>query len=196
MKIKILTQTISPKLYQLYKEEIASGQPVFTVEIVYLAAFVDAEGTIVVVRTERDGPAGPRPAWNPNIRVYNANRSVIQHINKIFGGSLLAQKKNSSQPGYIYSLTWNGRKGSNIARLLLPYLKIKKEQAKVYLEYPFAPIRSSRRVDIITMKKRDQVAARLRELKNIDNGREDQLQIYPYLNIDESPHQLSFIRRL
>jgi hypothetical protein len=103
----------------------------------YLAGIIDGEGCITVGRGIRENGV---INYNSIVMVTNTNKAVIEWLHEQFGGMYYGSKPNNlvSKPSY----RWRLLKKKDIELLLLaiiPYLIIKKEQAKVLLEFVRLP---------------------------------------------------------
>lgn len=101
-------------------------------DLIYLAAFIDGEGTI----TARNivSPATGRPALHCRVIVANSHEPVMAWIKETFGGGL-------SNPRTVRSVkhkpvsTWyvGGPPAITLCKRLLPYLKVKRRQAEIVI---------------------------------------------------------------
>ncbi len=98
-----------------------------TVELAYLAGFFDGEGSVYITR-------GVRKVNRTFILQVNATNNDVRPLlclQKAFGGSLLRQgiRDETWRPSYFWQA--NSTKAEAALRALLPYLKVKQEQAKL-----------------------------------------------------------------
>lgn len=111
----------------------------------YLAGLMDGEGSFMIrksfyrVRNKKYGDC-KNPMYTPRVGVKNTNREVIELMKSIFGGHMSKEKRvYQSKNGHkrrkiLYIYNAEHRIALNICEKLLPYLIIKKEQAKLLLE--------------------------------------------------------------
>lgn len=96
--------------------------------LAYMAGFVDADGSIGIVTVSKIKRCIAK------ITVTNCNYEVMNIFSDQFGGKI--REKNNKNPKwrtcYEWSLTNN--KAKSVVEVLLPFLKIKKEQAKLVIE--------------------------------------------------------------
>lgn len=121
----------------------------------YLAGIIDGEGCITISRGFKDNNV---INYNSIVMVTNTNEQVIKWLQGNFGGGFYKSKPNNfvSKP----SFRWRLLKKHDIEMLLLatiPYLIIKKEQAKILLEF----VRLSRNDDV---QKRQELCSKIMAL--------------------------------
>ncbi len=97
----------------------------------WLAAVLDCEGTIYLI-TQRSG----RPYFQVHLQVCNTNLELLQRVQTLIGGNVATR----NNPGLGKKPCWwfrlNGF-GSvlQVLHLLLPYLIVKTERAKLAIEF-------------------------------------------------------------
>ena len=85
----------------------------------YVAGFLDCDGTVVVVKAN----TGKRPRYYGKIMFYSQNLTALEGVKDTVGGKIWA--------GYgVYRLQLSPRDAVAALTALVPYLIIKKEQAK------------------------------------------------------------------
>lgn len=104
-------------------------------EKAYIAGLVDGEGSIHM--TKRDN----RRTAYPYVCITMTHKGVIEWLASKFGNSALyvapPQKrgfKNLTQPAYSCRL--GGKRAKLLCAVLMPYLKVKIEHAKILAQYP------------------------------------------------------------
>ena len=108
-------------------------------KLAYLAAMLDGEGWFSITRTMiYDRNKNPYPAFDLQIGVANTSLKLMKWLVSNFGQSYreLSQRKNTFAKRKVYS--WRIERRENQESLILavlPYLVIKKEQAKTALRY-------------------------------------------------------------
>lgn len=100
----------------------------------YIAGFVDGEGTIAIGKHKKG-------TYRPIFSISNTDLQILKDIRKYFSIttklSIKRHKKANWKP--CYDLRVNGiDECKSIAMLLEPYLRIKKEQAQIIMQYPRA----------------------------------------------------------
>ena len=103
----------------------------------YLAGFVDGEGcfTISVYNPPSDrGAAAGR--WDCRLSVYNSNLDILRHFQEYFGGFIqVRDRSNGGERNWRAAgqIVWTGKLFAVVAKAILPYLVVKKEQAELVL---------------------------------------------------------------
>lgn len=85
----------------------------------YIAGYVDADGTIVIVNTGRQ--------YYGKVCVYSQNLTVLENIKAVIGGTVC-------MTGMVFNLQLPPRATVRALRELMPFLQVKKEQAALVLE--------------------------------------------------------------
>jgi len=101
-------------------------------DIRYLAGFFDGEGSIFITKRASNN----RPYRYIRLSACNTNHPIIRRIHRQFGGRLyLATKK--AKPNWRPTLDWvlNGREAARLLMRLLPYLHVKKQEARRALKF-------------------------------------------------------------
>ena len=103
------------------------------VTVEYVAGFFDADGCVSI--HDRDG------GMNDRLRFTNTNKNILIYIQEKFCGSKLYLKHNHLTKGKdgknwnkCWSLTYHGRYGVSLAKLMYPFLHIKKEKLGIFIE--------------------------------------------------------------
>ncbi len=99
-------------------------QSVADTDKAYLAGLVDGEGSVMLVRNRLAGIV-------PKVAIYNTKRSLLEWCVTVVGeGSIQCQRKGGNRKD-CFSAVWQHRQAVRILRWVLPYLKIKREQADI-----------------------------------------------------------------
>jgi hypothetical protein len=99
-------------------------------DLAYMAATIDDEGSICVLLPHH------RPSGWLRISVANTDCRLIEWLQKTFGGRY-STRYYSKGKGYLYNWMIHGRQAQEILRKVLPYLKIKHEQAEEVLKITY-----------------------------------------------------------
>jgi hypothetical protein len=114
----------------------------------YLAAMIDGEGCIAIWRTEaraHDFSVSGKTygSFNMRITITNTNVDLMRWLVASFGGSYILKRDwSKSDNPWKNSYEWRPKGENNTKQTLLgilPYLVIKREQAKLGLEYIALP---------------------------------------------------------
>lgn len=114
----------------------------------YLAGLLDGEGHITISRCKVvkrrvrvDGSLYERPdtiQYQMNLGITNTDMRLMDWLQGRLGGKVYQLKRCHKNPKWKHSCKWQYTKHSDGEKLLLavlPYLVLKKEQAKVMLEF-------------------------------------------------------------
>ena len=119
-----------------------------TKDLIYLAGFIDGEGTISILRNNRSEKRKRDIEYRPYLSVSNTNKEVLDWIVSVSGvGKVYREKvaskacKNPTRGFWKYYLM--GTNAIAFANLLLPYLRIKRLQAEILLNYGKTIIREN-----------------------------------------------------
>jgi len=129
--------------------------------ILYTAGFVDGEGSIQI----NPAKSGKKSYWGLTIQTTNSDKDVLEYLRNEWGGigTVTGYKPNKSK-----NRSYNWRIYSKEAELFLnklfPYLIIKKEEARLALEFrKLTGFKRGQLTETIS-KKRTKIAMRLREI--------------------------------
>ena len=96
-------------------------------ELAYIAAFLDCDGTVVIVRAARGGNEGYR--YYGKLCMYSQNLAVLEDIRETIGGEVTPLHRTS----LVHVLQLSPTATVAALKLLHPYLRIKREQALVVI---------------------------------------------------------------
>jgi len=99
--------------------------------VIYLASFTDAEGAIGIVKHKRKERL--TPAYEPRLQVGNTNKGVVDLFVDTFGGSKTPSKELTEGGKEFYHWTIYGVPMVKALEAMLPYLRIKREEAKLVI---------------------------------------------------------------
>jgi len=106
----------------------------------YLAGFMDGEGSFSIVKTYQikqrvDGSKSKNIRYHLHVKITNTNKAILDWIVNHFGGRLSDKKQVKDwKPKWDLTVTGNGNMEKFILSIL-PYLKIKREQALIALSF-------------------------------------------------------------
>jgi hypothetical protein len=126
----------------------------------YLAGMVDGEGCISIWRTEArahdfETSGKTYGSFNLRIQIYNTSIELMKWLVANFGGSYNTREHASDKHKNSYN--WRPKGENNTKQMLLgilPYLVIKRDQAKLALRYIEIPRNSPREREIIYKRMR------------------------------------------
>jgi len=97
----------------------------------HLAALVDGEGTISIVKRETKR----REAYRLSIRVYNTSETLKNYLEKRWGATTVRRKGRRKIHKDCYTMIWTSSKAEDILRRIWPYLIIKTAQANLAVAF-------------------------------------------------------------
>lgn len=134
------------KLFDLSKRSIAE-------QLAYIAGFIDGEGTIGIYTHNKN-----KSCLQVNVHIANTNVEILEEIHMVLGlGTVRAGRRGTSAWKPLYRLEFNHGEAKELLTDLLPYLQIKKEQAKLSLQF----LELQKRVDVV---KKQEIALQVKEL--------------------------------
>ena len=102
-------------------------------KIAYLAGAIDADGTLGIkkstyaVRVTKDSK---QPSYSERVALRQVGDVVPKLLKKNFGGSFYITKPSAKRGQHLFSWAVTDMKAASCIRALLPFLLIKKNQAK------------------------------------------------------------------
>ena len=110
----------------------------------YLAEFIDANGSITITKTKcsyktKDGTKKGTTQYRVKLSAHNCKIAPIQLLQQTFGGGKLRNTRRGKvklHPNWraCYEWTLTCVQATNALKAMLPYLKIKDEQARICIE--------------------------------------------------------------
>lgn len=107
-------------------------------DLAYLAGFIDGEGCFFIghhlCKSKTTG--NKYPNYHTILKISNNCKNVLDWIQKTFGGRITKFNKNrlKDRNDFTYEVYMTGNLLTDITEMLLPFLKVKHEHAKVMLE--------------------------------------------------------------
>ena len=98
-----------------------------TEKLIYLAGLVDGEGCLtrsISRNTDR---------YRPQLRISGTHKPVMDWIKKWFGGNYYADHRGTAQTKTGYDWVISTNQAITLVRRLMPYLIVKKKEAKVFV---------------------------------------------------------------
>lgn len=99
----------------------------------YLAGFVDAEGSLMIMRSKQQWH--PWPRYTGRICVSNTKYPVLEAIRRTYGGALVNQRAPNEAWSDAYQVVWSEGAIGRMLELLTPKLRIKRRQAAVLAQF-------------------------------------------------------------
>ncbi len=124
------------------------------IEKAYLAGLFDGEGSVSVARTKPNNKNRDRTyRYTLEVTLTNTHQKTIEMFSKLFNGSY-SRIRHHDKVGWkdAHCIRWSSLKAKSFLEELLPYLIIKKEQAKLAIEFQerktqkrgFVPVKAGR----------------------------------------------------
>lgn len=104
-------------------------------DLAYAAGVIDGEGCIQIHRSRNN--RNGRSYYGGHVSVFMCDRQATDLLHAMFGGSLIHIGSRSHRPACRPGVKWvkAGRGSADVCRVLLPYLRVKREQASLVVEY-------------------------------------------------------------
>jgi len=110
-------------------------------ELAYLAGIIDGEGCVSIAKNTRRG----RNYYSLRINVSNNSIDLMQWLEDTFGDVVRTSYHRWYDRRDLYDWTASGNQAQVLLELVLPFLIIKKDQAKLALTLTIAPYGGSSR---------------------------------------------------
>jgi len=104
-------------------------------DLSYIAGFFDGEGSVTIHHNYAPSPRGKSPNHTLQVSIGNTDPRVIVWIHEHFGGALTM--RSGFKPNHRDVIQWMARsnKAARFLRMILPYLRMKREQAEIALTF-------------------------------------------------------------
>ncbi len=99
----------------------------------YVAGFIDAEGSIMIIRTT--APDCRTPQYHPRVAVANTQRAVLEAIQREFGGIIANQPARKAAWKRGYQLVWTNGMIESLLQRVGSHLRVKARQARILNEF-------------------------------------------------------------
>jgi hypothetical protein len=97
-------------------------------ELVYWSGFLEADGCIIMTKRIRNG----RPCYVMQVNIGQKNRKVCEDAQKFFDVGTI--QRNSCNANF-YNWNVSSNQAYEVLKRIYPFLRYKKEQAKLCMEY-------------------------------------------------------------
>jgi hypothetical protein len=100
----------------------------------YIAGLIDGEGTIGMFANA--APSRPRPATLARVKIGMTDERMIRWLQRVTtDGQVSSWQGNGARQKRCHVIQWNGRKALPLLRAVLPFLRLKKPQAAILIEW-------------------------------------------------------------
>lgn len=140
------------------------------IELAYLAGIIDGEGHIGIAGSKK--PSN-RIDWVLRLSISNTSEELMDWLDETFGHIVTTKYKRLHRRAHVMVWRTSGRQTQEILRLVLPYLRIKREQAELALSMNIGPYGGGCRWSI-TNEERDsriEIYRQMRELNSKDGSK-------------------------
>ena len=104
--------------------KVKHGRRTVTSDVAYIAGFFDGEGCIRIKRANQGGNS--YYIW---VAITNSNNKILEWIAELFGGSVRKAERSVNKD--IYHLLITAAEATDMLKVLLSFLREKKEQAEM-----------------------------------------------------------------
>ena len=126
-------------------------------ELAYLAGFIDGEGSYIVSKRLHTTGKWTYVGYSIGLDIANTNKEVMEWIReKTNNNSKVYLNPQKGNRKLAYRLRINGKLAQKITKEIFPYLIVKREQSKVFLQFPLnrKKLQKSKREEIFQKMKR------------------------------------------
>jgi hypothetical protein len=103
------------------------------VSALYLAGFVDAEGSLMIAKLRGEGPT--QCYYRARVALDNVDGSTLREIQRAYGGNLFKPRARKSDWRVVYKLIWTGDRTEKLLEAIVPHLRVKKKQGVLLLRF-------------------------------------------------------------
>ena len=109
-------------------------------DLAYLAGVLDSDGYITVNRTQKkcEGPNGQKwvaaVSYHPKVGITGTRPQPHELAKSLLGGSISSHQPKNPDHRKVYTWCCQGPTAANCLRLVLPYLRVKHQQALLAIE--------------------------------------------------------------
>lgn len=132
-----------------------------SIVLAYTAGFLDAEGCFKYIK------GGKNSGGCIGISVTNTYRPALERLANAFGGNIRLLLESTEVTKRTYSWEICSKKAADVCLQILPYLKEKRPQAQLLLDFQ-ATVGNSRRLSKEVKECRMKIAEELKKLKHIE----------------------------
>lgn len=115
-------------------------------DLIYTAGLFDGEGCISLARTSSTN-ASRHYAVTLLVEVSNTNEWIIQWLRFNYGGGIYYQDRTSSQFSNVWRWQLRCKQAVRFLQLIFPYLKLKRPQAELAIQFQSRQKRGQRLTD-------------------------------------------------
>jgi hypothetical protein len=136
-------------------------------ELAYYAGLFDGEGCVAI--EYNNNSKGLVVVYNLYCRLTMTNKDLVYSLKDNFGGSVCRHPLHAKNPHHRDTWTWTivSNQAMNWLKIILPFLRLKREQAKAAIEFQTlrCGLKGSKRVTPEELSKRNYYFVLLKKLK-------------------------------
>lgn len=114
-------------------------------DLARLAAFLDGEGCITITFRHRKKRSAVYHIYQPHVVISNSDKRLIDWLEHTFGGWI--SKLQPKYPNSKLMYTWHMNNVRELLSKVYPYLVLKREQAKILMDFPLPKSRNGARTE-------------------------------------------------
>jgi hypothetical protein len=103
--------------------------------LAYMAGVTDSDGWIGINRSLTRPQRRANARYQPQVTIVNTSMALMELFQSEFGGSIVRRQKVKENHKQTYYWRLGDRKAAAYCEQILPYLLVKKEQAKLLIEF-------------------------------------------------------------
>jgi hypothetical protein len=144
-------------------------------DLAYIAGFVDGEGTIGIYR-KYDLRKEWAPGYAERIIIVQVDQTPLKFIQEFFPkSSLSAKKQYFDNHQQSYCLKYSHTQAYTLVKAILPYLKVKRAQAQVLVEFREDIVhpdkKVSKKLPLEELNRREKLYQQMKELNGVQPQR-------------------------
>lgn len=118
-------------------KDFFKGDPLFISDefIEWLAGFMDGDGTMTLYEYQNKREDKVYPTFDSFISVYNVHPQAIKYVHRHIPATITSFQTKSSTKNRLWKWVCRQKETEFVCKSLLPYLKLKKINAALILEY-------------------------------------------------------------
>lgn len=127
-------------------------------DLAYVAGFIDGEGCFSVGRN-----------WKITVSCANTHKPVVEWLAAHFGGSFCKNATRAKKPNHrrIYSWSVVSRDADHFCKAVVPYLRVKTEQALLLIALQQTMTNGGKRLPQFVVDERNRLSKMVKELKHV-----------------------------
>jgi len=104
-------------------------------ELAYWGGFFDGEGSISIYRYQNKSPYHVSPTYSVQMSLSQVNKQIVDLFSQRFKGTRAIRKHRIPNARTQYYWSARGRRAIAVIKELLPFLRLKRSQADLALEF-------------------------------------------------------------